>query len=74
MTLNCLVSTIKCNTVFTFYAPTRPIMENVNESQDKPPTTDVETSLQTELDPSKKKITSCESVKSMVALYKSGTN
>jgi len=58
MALNCLVSTIKCNTVFTFYVPTRPIMENVNESQDKPPTTDVETSspsLQTELDPSKKK-------------------
>jgi hypothetical protein len=77
MALNCLVSTIKCNTVFTFYAPTRPIMENVNESHDKPPTTNVETSspsLQTELDPSKKKNTSCESVKSMVALYKSGTN
>jgi hypothetical protein len=51
MALNCLVNTIKCNTAFTFYAPTRPIMENVNESHDKPPTTNVETSspsLQTE--------------------------
>jgi hypothetical protein len=74
MALNCLVNTIKCTTVFMLqlcllWKMSMSHMTSLQLQMLKPPHLPCKQNWIP-----KKKTTTCESVKSMVALYKSGTN